>query len=187
LPELEHHPIVSIPKHQDIKTYPLLSTPGLSTLPTLSRLATIRLLLGVLVPAQPSCQRQINPRRLREAKALGDLGEVELVDVEDGAQAVAGVGVEVGPVALLGALVEVVVLADQLLELRLDVEDLLGWEVELDDGDSGRLEVGKEADFVGLEEHERAALGVAASGCSADAVDVVARVIGRVELDNPVD
>lgn len=93
---------------------------------------------------------------------------------------------QVAAVTVLGALVQVVVLADELLELRLHVLDLLG-EVKLDDGHAGRLEVGQEADFAGLEEHEGSALGVAASSGTTDTVDVVARVIRRIELDDPVN
>jgi hypothetical protein len=63
---------------------------------------------------------------------------------------VTGVGVEVGLERVLGALLQVVVLADELLELGLDVDDLLSWELEFDDGDTSSLEVGQEADFVGL-------------------------------------
>lgn len=154
----------------------------------LSRLATIGpSSLGVLIPAQPSRQCQVNSWWLRESKALGYLGQVKLMDVKNGPQAVAGISVEVGPVTLLGALVEVVVLADELLELGLDVEDLLGREVELHDRDASCLEVGEEADFVGLEEHQGATLLAVASCRSADTVNVVARVIWRVELDNPVN
>lgn len=61
-----------------------------------------------------------------------------------------GVGVEVGLESVLGALLQVVVLANELLELGLDVDDLLAGELELDDGDTGSLEVRQEADFVGL-------------------------------------
>jgi hypothetical protein len=100
---------------------------------------------------------------------------------------VAGIRVKIRPIALLGTLVKVVVLANELLQPGLDVEDLLGREVELDDGNPSGLEVGEEADFARLEEHEGAAFGVAAACCTTDAVDVVARVIWWVELDNPVD
>lgn len=93
---------------------------------------------------------------------------------------------QIRPVTLLGALVEVVVLRDELLELRLHVDDLFGGELELDDGHTGRFEVREEADLVGLQEHEGAAFAVGA-GCAADAVDVVAGVVGGVELDDPVD
>jgi hypothetical protein len=58
--------------------------------------------------------------------------------------------VEVGLEGVLGALLQVVVLSDELLELGLDVDNLLSRELELDDGDTSGLEVGQEADFVGL-------------------------------------
>lgn len=70
--------------------------------------------------------------------------------------------------------------------MRLDVDDLLGWEVELDDWDAGLAEGGEEADFGGLEEEEGAALAVGTTSGTSDAVDVVSWIIRWVELDNPV-
>jgi hypothetical protein len=92
----------------------------------------------------------VHSGRRREAKALCNFDQVQLLHVVDGPQAVAGVGVEVGLEGVLGALLQVVVLSDELLELGLDVDNLLSRELELDDGDTGGLEVGQEADFVGL-------------------------------------
>lgn len=43
------------------------------------------------------------------------------MDIEDGPQAVAGIGLEVGAIPVFGALVEVEVLCDECLELRLYV------------------------------------------------------------------
>lgn len=65
----------------------------------------------------------------------------------------AGVGVEVGLEGVLGALLQVVVLADELLELGLDVDDLFAGELEFDDGDAGCLEVRQEANLVGLSDY----------------------------------
>lgn len=62
----------------------------------------------------------------------------------------AGVGVEVGLESLLGALLQVVVLSDELLKLRLDVDNLLSRKLEFDDRDTSGLEVRQETDFVGL-------------------------------------
>ena len=84
-------------------------------------------------------------------------------------------------------LVEVVVLPDELLELRLHVDDLLGREVELDHRHPGLLEVLEEADLGRLQEQETPSFAVGATCRPADAVDVVARVVRRVELDDPVD
>lgn len=62
----------------------------------------------------------------------------------------AGVGVEVGLEGLLGALLQIVVLSDELLELRLDIDNLLPRELEFDNGDASGLEVRQETDFIGL-------------------------------------
>lgn len=94
---------------------------------------------------------------------------------------------EIRPVTVLGALVEVVVAANELLQLRLHVEDLILGEIVLDDGDLGSLEMGQETKLAGLQEEERPTLGVVATGCTADTVNVVARIIRRVELDDPVN
>lgn len=61
-------------------------------------LAAVRpaaLLLLLLVPAQASSQRNVDPGRGRETEALGHFDEVQLVHVEDGAEGVRGVGLEV--------------------------------------------------------------------------------------------
>lgn len=94
---------------------------------------------------------------------------------------------DIRPERLLSRLVEGVVSANEFFELRLDGRNLLLGEVVLGDGDVGFLEVAKEADFVGLEEEEGFAVAGDATGGTADAVDVVAGVIWRVELDDPVD
>lgn len=116
----------------------------------LFRLTAIRPPRLDLVTPHAGSQLDIHARRRGEAKALGNLGQIQLLHVVHGPQAVAGVGVQIGLEGLLGALLQVVVLADELLELGLDVDDLLARELELDDGDAGGLEVGQEADFVGL-------------------------------------
>jgi hypothetical protein len=77
--------------------------------------------LGRLVAAHARPQRNVNPRRCREAKALGHLDQVQLVHVEDGPQAVRRVRLQVRAVPVLGRLVEIVVLGDERLELALDV------------------------------------------------------------------
>ncbi|TKW56812.1 hypothetical protein CTA1_6381 [Colletotrichum tanaceti] len=153
----------------------------------LPRLAAVRPpALRLLVAAHARADRDVDPWRRREAEALGHLGQVQLVDVEDGAQRVAGVRVQVAAVAVLGALVEVVVLVDELLQQRLDVGDLVGREVELHHRHARLLEVRQEPDLARLQEHEGSALAVGSARRPADAVDVVARVIGRVDLDDPV-
>lgn len=66
--------------------------------PLVLGLAAIRptaLLLLLLVPTQARAQLDVNPRRGREAKALGHLDKVELVYVEDGAEGVRGVRLQV--------------------------------------------------------------------------------------------
>ena len=84
-------------------------------------------------------------------------------------------------------LVQVVVLADEHLKLALDVENLLGRKLELDKWDLCFLEVAKEANLVGLQEHQTFALAVCTSCGTTDTVNVVSGVIRRVELDDPVD
>lgn len=180
---LHHHPLIP-PLSNSLS--PLLIEPTSTTL-LVPRLTSIRPPpLRLLIPTHARAHSNIHPRRRREAKALCHLGQIQLIHVKHGAQRVRRVRVQIGTVAVLGALVEVVVLVDELLEQGLDVGDLVGREVELDDGHAGLLEVRQEADLAGLEEHEGAALAVGAAGGPADAVDVVARVVWGVDLDDPV-
>lgn len=81
---------------------------------------------------------------------------------------------------------EIVVLRYQLLQLALDVDYLIGWELELGDGHSSLFQVAQESSLTRLEEHQTAALGIGTRRTTYT-VDVVARVIRRIELDNPID
>jgi hypothetical protein len=98
----------------------------------------------------------------------------------------ARIGLEIAPVPVLGRLIQVVVLADELLELRLHIDDLLGGELELDNGNTGGFEVREETDFGGLQEQEGSAAAVGASCCASDAVDIVPGIIWGGVLNNPV-
>ena len=62
----------------------------------------------------------------------------------------AGVGVQVGAEGVLGALREVVIALNELLQLGLYVQDLVCREVVLDDRDTGLFEVAEETDFTRL-------------------------------------
>lgn len=84
-------------------------------------------------------------------------------------------------------LVKIVVLSNELLKLRLDVHNLRGGEVELDDRNARFLEVLEEAHFRGLQEQKTAALAFLATRGTADTVNVVTGVIWGVELNDPVD
>jgi hypothetical protein len=106
--------------------------------------------------------------------------------IKDGPQTMARVGLEIASITVLGGLVQVVILADELLELRLHVHDLLGGKFEFDYGDAGCFEVCKETDFGGLEEHEGTATAIGASRSASDAVDIFAGVVRSFELNNPV-
>lgn len=84
-------------------------------------------------------------------------------------------------------LVEVVVLANEFLQLRLHVDNLGGRELELHDRHTCVLEVLQETNLGRLEEHQTATLAFGTTGGTSDTVNVVARIIRRVELDNPID
>lgn len=97
------------------------------------------------------------------------------------------IGVQVGLEGLLGALLEIVVFADELLQLGLHIGNLLGGELKLNDRHAGCLQMRQEADFIGLKEQQTAALGVGATSSSAHSVDIIARVVRRIELNDEVD
>lgn len=60
----------------------------------LLRLAAVRATTLVAL-LHAGAESDVDARRSRETEGLGDLDEVEAVDVEDAAQAVGGVGLEV--------------------------------------------------------------------------------------------
>jgi hypothetical protein len=162
-----------------------IASPFLET-STLLRLTPIRPpTLGLLIPTHTRTQSKIHPRRSRKPKALGDLDETQLMHIEDSPQTMARVGLEIATVAVLGGFVQVVVLANELLQLRLHIHDLLGRELEFDYGNSRRFEMCEEAHFGGLEEHEGPAAAVGTSCCASDAVDVIAGIVRRVKLNDP--
>ena len=84
------------------------------------------------------------------------------------------------------ALVQVVVLLHQLLQLALHVGDFLVRELVLVQRHLGALEVFQKRELLGDEEQQRAPAPVRAARGPPDAVDVLARVVGGVELDDPV-
>lgn len=96
--------------------------PGLHGPSPLLRLAPVRAPpFNFLVPPQACSKTDIDTRRRTKPKALGHLDEIQLMHVEHGAQAVRGVGLEIGSVAVFCGFVEVVVLCDEGFELGLDV------------------------------------------------------------------
>jgi hypothetical protein len=90
-------------------------------------------------------------------------------------------------VTILCALVQIVVLADELLQLALHIYNLLGWKLEFYHGNLGFFQIFKEANFVGQKKHEGASLGVGSSSCTSDTVNVVPGVIRRIELHDPIN
>lgn len=101
---------------------PLLLIHSVDLLPLLLGLAVLLIALPFLARAPrtagATADAHVHARRDGKAKGLADLGEVELVDVEDLLERVRRVGLEVRPVAVLGGLVEEVVLLQELLELN---------------------------------------------------------------------
>jgi len=108
------------------------------------------------------------------------------VHVEDGPQAVRRVRVQVRPVSVLRRCLEVVVLADQALEVALDVQDLVGRQFEFHQRHAGFLEQLQETDLGREQEQERPSLAVRPACRTTDAVDVITRVVRGVELDHPI-
>ena len=118
-------------------------------------------LLVLVFHASP--EADIDTWRRLEAEALGHLDEIQGMNIENASQAVGSVGLEIGAISIFGRLesnptqwlvflrsvgdflekylVEVVVLPNQFLELRLYVDDSLGWELKLDHGHSSFFEM----------------------------------------------
>lgn len=116
------------PSRQTPSMQPLEPFTRLHRPPALLRLAPVRPpALDLLVAAQARPQADVDARRRVEPEALGHLDQVEFVHVEDGAQRVRGVRLQVAPVAVFGGFVEVVVFGDERFELGLDVCCMLAW------------------------------------------------------------
>lgn len=154
-----------------------------SVLPSLSLLPSCLVL--PLVP--PGGEGEVDARRSREPEGLRYRNEVQSVDVENVAHGVTRVRHEVAPVRVPGPLVQVVVLLDEPLELAGDVRDLLRGELVLVEADLRSAQIPEEPGFLGGEEQKRPALPGRSTGGTSDTVDVLPRVIGRVELDGPIE
>jgi hypothetical protein len=76
----------------------------LRTMTILLRLTPVASTTLFLVPRHACPQRDVHSGRRREAEALCDFHEIQLVDVEDAAEAVRRVGLQVGAVAVFGGL-----------------------------------------------------------------------------------
>ena len=81
----------------------------------LTAVCTASLLLLLLVTAQAGTELDVNAGRGIETKALRNLDEVELVHIEDSAERVRGVCLEVGTVSILGGLRESVSIVDRVV------------------------------------------------------------------------
>ena len=78
------------------------------------------------------------------------------------------------------------VFRDQLIELRLDIHNLLGGEFKLVQRDLGLLQVAQEAELVRQQEQQGAPASAIARRTT-HTMDVLFGIIGRVELNDPVD
>lgn len=178
-----------------------------STVLGLAAVSAASLLLLLLVAAETGAQLDVNAGGSIETEALGDLDKIKLVHVEHGAEGVRSICLEIRTVTILGRLqtwisiqktqnhqnimmaylVKIVVLADELFQLGLHVDNLGAGELELHDWHTRLLEVLQETDFRRLEEHQTAALAFLTTSGTSDAVNVVTRIIRGIELDNPID
>lgn len=70
-------------------------------------------------------QVEINLWWCAESKRFGDLCEVELVDIEALLVAMRSIGVQVSPISIPGAPVQVVIFFDNAFQLRLDVRQFV--------------------------------------------------------------
>jgi len=108
----------------------------------LLRLAPVRPpALDLSIPRHSRTQGNIYAWRHRKAETLCNLCKIKGGYVKDRAQRVCRVRMQITPEALLGALVEVIILTDELLELRLHIDDARGRELKLDHGHARCLEV----------------------------------------------
>jgi hypothetical protein len=83
-------------------------------------------------------------------------------------------------------LVEIIVLPDKFLELRLNVDYPLGREVKLDHRHARLLEVPEKAHLRRLQKHQTASFSVGAPRRTPNAMDIIPRVVRRIILDDPI-
>mmetsp|Transcript_34488 Transcript_34488/g.90756 ORF Transcript_34488/g.90756 Transcript_34488/m.90756 type:complete len:214 (+) Transcript_34488:413-1054(+) len=93
---------------------------------------------------------------------------------------------QVRAVGVARALVQVIVFCDELRELRLHVSKLARREFVLRERHLGMLQVFEEGELLWQQEEQGAAAATRARR-AADAMDIGLRLVGRVELYNPVD
>lgn len=79
-----------------------------------------------------------------------------------------------------------VILSNKFFQLRLDVEYAFGWEFEFNQWHTSFFEVFQESDFRWLKEHETSTFAVRSPCCSSYTMNVVAGVVGGIELHYPV-
>ncbi len=83
-------------------------------------------------------------------------------------------------------LVQVIVLSDELLKLRLNVDDPLGREFKLNHRYPSFLQVLQEAHLGRLQKQKTSAFAVGSSSGAAYSMDVVSWVIWRIKLNDPI-
>mmetsp|Transcript_9535 Transcript_9535/g.26717 ORF Transcript_9535/g.26717 Transcript_9535/m.26717 type:complete len:386 (+) Transcript_9535:127-1284(+) len=148
--------------------------------------AARELVLGVLAgPGGDAVEVKLHLGGNGEAKGLGHLEEVQIVDVVAVPKLVGHVGGEVGLVREAGGVVEVVVLLHETLQFGLDVDNLLGGEGVLVQVHLVQFQVVEELELRREQDHQ-GLTGRARAGGPAHAVNVLARVVRGVELNDPV-
>ena len=83
-------------------------------------------------------------------------------------------------------LVEIVILPDQRLQLTLNIHNLLRRDLKLHQRHPRLLQMAKEANLTGLQEHQTLAFTRCSPCRPPNTMDVIPRIVRRVELHNPV-
>ena len=105
------------------------------------------------MPLHARAKLDIDPWRHRKPESLRHLDQIKPTDIEHAAQAMTRISLQITLISVLGGLVEVVIGADELLELGLNVDDFFGGEVEFDEWHPCFFQVLEESNFARLEEH----------------------------------
>lgn len=129
--------------------------------------------------------RKMDFGRDGESEALTDADEVETMDTVDVLQGVSSVALQVGFVGIVGRAVEVIVLLEKFLQLGLDVGQF--GEFVLVERDLVLTEVFEEAELRGKQEEQGTTGGAETTRGTSNAVDVLARIIRGIELNNPIN
>ena len=113
-------------------------------------------------------ESQIDARRGSETKRASHGRQIQLVHVEDISQGMTSVGKQIGPVCVPRCTIEVIVLLDQPLQLRLHVRQLFHRKLVLIQCNFRRFQISQKPSLLRSKEEQSTACALISSSCAAN-------------------